>query len=509
MRFIAFSIVFIVGCALWAQPTFNKRYTFGSKGSSIYSVSSNDSCYFISGGMQALDGDDQINFFLNKIDFTGNIIQINEFDFDTIWSSQGTYTRLTKTNTNHLITSIHFYDYTGVFLFDANTDSIWGNIFEEIYFEDSKNTASNGLIIQNPEDSSYTTIQTVYDVDTYDYYLQIINLSKNGEINFVKTILTEVPDYDYFRALSFTRVSDGYVIACNRFKDLIEEQDRYQMLFIKTDLLGNVVTQKTLTDNPYEYAGTGLTQTSDGGFIYGGVVGYWGTSAIEWKNYIVKLDEDLNKEWGLTVPGYHNSQEMIYKILDLGDDEYLAIGSGLDNWDFSGVMFKFNLDREILWDSYFHYVPRDTYTPFHKFYDVAQTPDGGFILVGDIDDDYSGFVSDTTYYSWIVKTDSFGCLVPGCQDVLSTNPSAVHFKFSIYPNPTTDYLNLYYNTATFSENTTAELYSIQGQLLQSWRLSQNNTTYMLDIQGIPPGTYVLNLIENGSLLQSEKVVIGG
>ena len=45
---------------------------------------------------------------------------------------------------------------------------------------------------------------------------------------------------------------------------------------------------------------------------------------------------------------------------------------------------------------------------------------------------------------WLVKTDSFGCIVPGCQllDTISVNTN--HLKITnlkVFPNPTTDIIH--------------------------------------------------------------------
>ena len=172
-------------------------------------------------------------------------------------------------------------------------------------------------------------------------------------------------------------------------------------------------------------------------------------------------------------------------------------------------LIKFNLDGDIIWDSYFRLAEIvDGYSgPVHHAHDFAITADGGFVMAGEMWDYSAPSVGDTIHQAWLVKTDSFGCLVPGCQDVLGEGPDEKDFNFNFYPNPTSDFINIYYNSNSFDGESTIELYSINGQHVQSWSLGQNNMTYMLDLQGINPGSYIMNLVNNGELRKSEKVII--
>jgi len=75
-----------------------------------------------------------------------------------------------------------------------------------------------------------------------------------------------------------------------------------------------------------------------------------------------------------------------------------------------------------------------------RLYDFDKTSDNGFIMVG------LGSLGTDSGIDWkamLVKVDSFGCIVPGCNLTDNINPDIVEEGFKIYPNPATDYVAIY------------------------------------------------------------------
>ena len=81
--------------------------------------------------------------------------------------------------------------------------------------------------------------------------------------------------------------------------------------------------------------------------------------------------------------------------------------------------------------------PPDTFTD--RFFNIKETPDGGYLAVG------TSRKADSTFQNgWAVKTDEWGCVEPGCQNVVISdcdgitpieNPQLEERKINVFPNP--------------------------------------------------------------------------
>ena len=87
--------------------------------------------------------------------------------------------------------------------------------------------------------------------------------------------------------------------------------------------------------------------------------------------------------------------------------------------------------------------------------------------------------------------------------IFSNNEEVSGQDIEIYPNPTSDILNLRLKTNT---NSRIELYNLQGELINSWKVESNNSNLQLDISQLEVGVYVLRVIENGDVVLTEKIL---
>ena len=106
------------------------------------------------------------------------------------------------------------------------------------------------------------------------------------------------------------------------------------------------------------------------------------------------------------------------------------IGTGMKQG--KGVLVRYDLEGSMLWTREYTVLNGQ-----HSFGDVELTSDGGFLLTGmagrfpPLDPDIQ-----TNYVTWVVKTDSVGCVVPGCQNVgIEEVALGLDQYLSISPNP--------------------------------------------------------------------------
>lgn len=162
-----------------------------------------------------------------------------------------------------------------------------------------------------------------------------------------------------------------------------------------------------------------IEQTADGGYILGGssLSGQTGDKSESSRGdsdyWVVKLDADGNKLWDRTFGG--NDRDELYSLQQTSDGGYILGGvsasgisgdkseaskGGLDYW-----IVKLDADGNKVWDRTFGGNSSDW------LYDMQQTADGGYILGGSSS---SGISGDKTEASrgesdyWVVKIDANG-----------------------------------------------------------------------------------------------------
>ncbi|WP_298147600.1 T9SS type A sorting domain-containing protein [Flavobacterium sp.] len=77
--------------------------------------------------------------------------------------------------------------------------------------------------------------------------------------------------------------------------------------------------------------------------------------------------------------------------------------------------------------------------------------------------------------------------------------------FEIYPNPTSDFLNINYKAIT--KSAVIEFVDFAGRIVKSQRLQHSNEQHAIDIRSLSKGIYVLRLKENNKILSSKKLII--
>jgi hypothetical protein len=173
-----------------------------------------------------------------------------------------------------------------------------------------------------------------------------------------------------------------------------------------------------------------------------------------------------------------------------------------------GFLSKVSMDGELQWIRRYLGTEGSQF-PDHKIFDAALLEDGSIIMVGESSDLF--FEDPPGQRGWLLKVDSFGCLVPGCQ-LVSTEPyetdQALHAR--VYPNPVvSDQVWVYIADNRLSGRLQFSLYDMQGRQVQQWSQTYyQNSTYLLDIPpGLATGAYILSLEDDQGHFWQEKLVI--
>ncbi|WP_084274311.1 T9SS type A sorting domain-containing protein [Crocinitomix catalasitica] len=517
-HYILLLFSFMLMTVVFAQPTINERYEIDRASNSMFgSVVSTDSCYFVGGGHGSLPGfyDRKGNFI--KYNFDGSINTLTIVDADTLGMDLWLGNNLIKTLDGNLACYIYGYNADNKVGFTFVKISPTGEILtmnynNSFYIEDSNDGKNPSTLIQSA-DSTYFGIVHVFNLGSSLGGITFFRLDKHGNLMYKKTFYGDsIATYNTLRSASMVQLNDTeLMIGCAYRKDAHETSEvRHHTRLMKIDTLGELLEEHTYYEDDLSYDCNSLTRTADGGFLYGGRIGlyYPEYDGILYKSRVVKLNEDYSVAWEIPYGDYYTSgfAKNFTKILPLNEREFVVTGYVHTETGIMGCLVKFNIDGELLWHRKYMKVPLAESGNEHYLYDVEQTPDGGFVMVGQAFDRLE--ITDLPgQKAWLVKTDEYGCLVPGCEDDdLGIDNPVKTVQSKIYPNPAKNTLFYYHHQDNF-EPVTITIHSIHGQQVHEWQLHSNDITCEVDISHFETGVYVLNVVsESGEMLGSEKFV---
>lgn len=75
----------------------------------------------------------------------------------------------------------------------------------------------------------------------------------------------------------------------------------------------------------------------------------------------------------------------------------------------------------------------------------------------------------------------------------------------VYPNPTSDVVKV--EIPELERSATIRVISVTGQIVQAVTTEEGLTTYTLSLQGMAEGVYILQLITDDGIIESEKILL--
>ena len=279
----------------------------------------------------------------------------------------------------------------------------------------------------------------------------------------------------------------------------------YEMLLLKLDSAGNLEWQEHY-GSPWVDNAAFVEVLPQGGYIMAG--GERISAGQERFPVLYRLEEDGSVVWS---QNYEDSTLFVFFSVPvlMSDGGYAISGGGYD-WDNdnrTGILMRTDSLGNTLWKrSYSTNAVRD-----HYIYDLRRTLDGGFIMAGTAWD--SLLVSQD---AWLIKTDSFGCLVPGCQifDGLQEQLTDLSASLAIYPNPAQDHVNVRLElpaTLRVQGPLRLAVTSLDGRLVHERQVPLTfgpvpTANCLLPTASWPSGTYFVHLLEGTRWLAGGKVV---
>jgi len=224
--------------------------------------------------------------------------------------------------------------------------------------------------------------------------------------------------------------------------------------FYKTDLNGNAYFSKVIGTTGYDSEIQVKVAKNQKSFI---VRQYLDTvinaGDDPYVSYIGKMDTSGNFIWRTFLNDVYF--KYFYTLRTFDDGSIVAVGHKIvdDSYITNGYIIKLDSNGTVLWERDYTEYP----TSEHYFYDFRQMPDKGYVISGmgvkEIDDVAQSMM-------WLVRLDSMGCLIPGCDGTPIIDPiNNANTVFTIYPNPVS-------NTSTVEITIPTNFTIIPGEELQ-------------------------------------------
>jgi hypothetical protein len=346
----------------------------------------------------------------------------------------------------------------------------------------------------------------------YKYNDDLQLLSKIQLKNIQRTITIR---YIGFKKGNYHLIGDEYEVKKNKLTN------KGWLIYLKVDTLGNILRENKLIEPGNVNTNGGFTYTiaSDGSDGYYIVTNDWVlTNDIDpWKGipYVYHVSSELDTVYWRTrfqdpliMQGQNSSN--INCMTKIKDNSGLVTCGSLNTPPFYepdyGWIFKCSLKGDSLWTRRLQPLGWDSARAWWiRMESIRATPYNTLVACGRVSDQ-----NDRMIKGWLLHLDSEGCLVPGCDKVVSNKDihSGVEKPFAIYPNPTVSNRLYFLSRISDQSKFNIELADLSGRVLHTSQFNPlQGTQYIMELPSeLGNGEYILK-IQGKEFLQSEKIVI--
>lgn len=401
--------------------------------------------------------------------------------------------------------------------------------------------SSNGFLLDTlhcTKDSSLTSFQNILFVNNqpvicgfYFYHNSSINTKstsfiqyyRNKKIVWIKKYPDESTDtrWRITSTLKNNKNDRSFFITLQRQWEFKGSPGLVQDYIVKMDTLGNELWRSWVNNrdsiNP---GGTQIVQKSNGNLLVS-----WSDKYLRpYKNPIGSSVPQLNRKATVWFAEIDSTGKVLWrkniktylstKLIDTTQDltHYKAITvkdgvlwCGQNGYHNQNYLLKTDYDGNPLWFREYKIYPENTaYSEFLPF-DITITNDGGYLLTGEYISESGNVFPNGCQKGLIIKVNSNGCLVPGCQE---QDGLTKHMEFQkvckVFPNPASNHFIL---ELPIQNQTT---YRIKLFNSQSKIVAENDTrnTVSINTESLSNGIYYLVIVnQTTNQLETHKIAI--
>ncbi len=498
MKKIALLMFVLSTQLLLSQTTYNKRMHMGFPHSILTGIIVTDSCFYVSGVIGDSIYPYRTGNIFAKMSHEGEVIYAKKLT-DSLKTYETWNNSFKKSIDGNFITGGYGTDNGGRVFLLKHTDT-GDTLFIRNYRNPSypfEQFITYQGVVENI-DTTYVLANIIFNSGTGSNQTYVLKVNKTGEIEWDKRYY--VGDLNS-GGVKIIKEGDGYLIGgWISNTNIVSNNFDSQTWLLKIDSIGEIEWDYRSPEDELQGLAWDILQSPDGGLVIASTKGIeQGSGAnaqLRWHIYVYKINEDREFEWGVDIRDIIPSENYLTKLIALSDGSaYVATGTIFEDtpdfgYNINGILTKISTTGDSLWTRYYSHV--DSPADNHIFYDVEETPDGGFVMVGQATDNMTTGELPLQQ-AWIVKVDQHGCLVPGCHLIDDVESPQIDVQISLYPNPTRDYLNIFYYHPNHRGKVTYQIVDIQGRVLRSFERSRNNITHMISLGDLVSGQYFLRL----------------
>lgn len=282
----------------------------------------------------------------------------------------------------------------------------------------------------------------------------------------------------------------------------------YEPWVVRVDSVGGVVWSNTYGTLLNDRARAELTTLADGRFVYGSGRPN-GVFSNHWPQ-LVKVDSTGAVLWDKIYdePSYLARFVSVKEITPGGD--LIAAGVSYPNNFADGTMLRTTAQGDSIWMRHYVYYDSLMTDGTGLFYDVISTSDGGFAACGAAYGSASGNnPPGLTQDVWVVKVDSMGCIVPGCNGPMSITTQITNLgnALSVFPNPAhgSTAVQVQLPASMPRSGLRLVLVNAQGQVVREQVAQEGANT--LDLSAVSGGLYYVHLAQGTTWLSGAKLIV--
>jgi Secretion system C-terminal sorting domain len=323
----------------------------------------------------------------------------------------------------------------------------------------------------------------------------LVKVDSTGSVVWQQTYEASGQAYDAVSVAQY--VDGGYVLSGYRLPETLNGLG----FVIRTDSAGNQLWRKHFGN---EAGANGVVRvTEDGGIItfasYAEPDWPWG-----WQQYLLtRWDEFGGIDWQTHSHYFYSVSAFDFEVLP--DQSMIAVGT----YTWKTELVKYSALGDSLWS---RQLTVFTNLGDHVPTDVEIASDGGFLVTG-FAIQVTGDPTPGTQTIFVIKTDSLGCVIPGCQNVgVQEYVMDLQKDLRVSPNPASEVVNVSLDLPEGGEvqgQAQVHLLDGSGRLVaqQSVQQDLNKLSANLVVSALPSGAYYLHLRDAKRWLAGSKVIL--
>ena len=499
MKHKAQTILFVL-CVLFikhkAQTSyFNNRYDLFGKADGCSDIYMDGNAYYTcAGGLDA--SQTRLSLSILKFNLQGNIIASKHHISNQYSYWPGLNNAMNKLNDSLIVntgyrTDVGYNSYIYIYIYKKNLDSV---MYREYGFANKSNVLYNSLIYKQ---KYIYMVGYVDSMQTNTDILLIKTDTAGNEIWKKKIGVAGMDETGYCIKSS----QDGNLIICGN-KNIHNNYGSAGAYILKTDTSGSVLWQQWFPTN-YGTPANSLEELPNGDILVvsGKGYGFNSTTSQPYSRFqVIKLTATgsllFNKTYGNTeiaTTFYSSITNKKKNIVAVGQKAYA------DN-SVTGVVYEIDTNGDSLFSKEFY----NEQGSQNYFRDVVQATDGGYCFAGFISPVFANGGTGSEDI-WLLKVDSNFCesAVP-CNSNAGLAPLSLRegLGVRIYPNPSTDILNI--DIEPLYIGAIAEITNAFGQIVLSQPLVTQQAT--LNIENLKRGMYYLS-IKTKDKTVTQKIIL--